>query len=91
MQPKAAEATPAPEASSSSAPGPTEYPEASVSAQKTTELGDLLELTYDKLNTEAIIDSVKDDGAGAIATFIGTTRNSFQGKFTRDPTASDSC
>ena len=26
------------------------------------------------------MNTVKDDGAGAIATFIGTTRNSFQGK-----------
>jgi molybdopterin synthase catalytic subunit len=37
-------------------------------------------LTYYRLNTESIIDAVQDDGAGAIATFIGTTRNSFKGK-----------
>ena len=36
-------------------------------------------LTYDKLDSEAIIQSVQDDTAGAIAVFIGTTRNSFQG------------
>lgn len=36
-------------------------------------------LTYDKLDSEAIIRSVRDDAAGAIAAFIGTTRNSFQG------------
>ena len=36
-------------------------------------------LTYDKLDSEAIIRSVQDDTAGAIAVFIGTTRNSFQG------------
>lgn len=36
-------------------------------------------LTYDKLDSEAIIQSVQDDAAGAIAVFIGTTRNSFQG------------
>lgn len=58
----------------------TGYPEASVAAKKTTSLGDTLELTYEKLNTEAITATVKDDGAGAIAVFIGTTRDSFQGK-----------
>ena len=36
-------------------------------------------LTYDKLDSEAIIRSAQDDTAGAIAVFIGTTRNSFQG------------
>ena len=36
-------------------------------------------LTYDKLDSEGIIRSVQDDTAGAIAVFIGTTRNSFQG------------
>jgi hypothetical protein len=36
-------------------------------------------LTYDKLDSGAIIQSVQDDAAGAIAVFIGTTRNSFQG------------
>ena len=36
-------------------------------------------LTYDKLDSEAITRSVQDDTAGAIAVFIGTTRNSFQG------------
>ncbi|KAH7925212.1 molybdenum cofactor synthesis 2 [Leucogyrophana mollusca] len=37
-------------------------------------------LTYNPLNTEEIIRSVQDDGAGATAVFIGTTRNSFKGK-----------
>jgi hypothetical protein len=32
------------------------------------------------LDTESIVNTVKDDGAGAIATFIGTTRDSFQGE-----------
>ena len=36
-------------------------------------------LTYDKLDSGTIIQSVQDDTAGAIAVFIGTTRNSFQG------------
>ena len=62
----------------------TGYPEASVAAKTTTSLGDTLELTYEKLNTEAITATVKDDGAGAIAVFIGTTRDSFQGKLHHD-------
>ena len=37
-------------------------------------------LTYEKLDTQAIIQSVADDGAGATAVFIGTTRNSFKGE-----------
>ncbi|KAH7916563.1 Molybdopterin biosynthesis MoaE [Hygrophoropsis aurantiaca] len=37
-------------------------------------------LTYNPLNTNDIIQSVQNDGAGAIAVFIGTTRNSFKGK-----------
>ena len=36
-------------------------------------------LTYDKLESEVIIQSVQDYTAGATAVFIGTTRNSFQG------------
>ena len=36
-------------------------------------------LTFDKLDSEAVIQSVQDDTAGATAVFIGTTRNSFQG------------
>jgi hypothetical protein len=66
-----------------SAKSQTGYPEASVSAKETTSLGDTLELTYEKLDTEAITATVKDDGAGAIAVFIGTTRDSFQGERTR--------
>lgn len=72
-------APPNAQAESSSSNPTSEYPEASVSATQSTELGDTLALTYDKLDTEAIVASVKDDGAGAIATFIGTTRNTFQG------------
>ncbi|KLO17064.1 molybdenum cofactor synthesis 2, partial [Schizopora paradoxa] len=37
-------------------------------------------LSYEPLDTQNIIKSVGDDAAGAIAVFIGTTRNSFQGK-----------
>ncbi|TFK30312.1 molybdenum cofactor synthesis 2 [Coprinopsis marcescibilis] len=37
-------------------------------------------ITYSKLDVEKILSTVKDDGSGAIVTFIGTTRNSFQGK-----------
>jgi len=39
-----------------------------------------LVLTY-RLDPETIIRSAQDDTAGAIAMFIGTTRNSFQGAF----------
>ncbi|KAG1749942.1 Molybdopterin biosynthesis MoaE, partial [Suillus paluster] len=37
-------------------------------------------LTYKSLEVDEIIKSVSDDGAGATAVFIGTTRNSYQGK-----------
>ncbi|KAI1788746.1 molybdenum cofactor synthesis 2 [Ganoderma leucocontextum] len=37
-------------------------------------------LTYEKLDTQTILQSVSDDGAGATAVFIGTTRNSFKGR-----------
>jgi len=53
-------------------------PPASVAAKLQIPEGTFV-LTYDKLDSEAIIRSVQDDTAGAIAAFIGTTRNSFQG------------
>jgi len=37
-------------------------------------------LTYRTLDVPTIISSVQYDAAGAVAVFIGTTRNSFQGK-----------
>ncbi|GLB36104.1 putative molybdenum cofactor synthesis [Lyophyllum shimeji] len=37
-------------------------------------------LTYTPLDVQGIINSVRDDSAGATAVFIGTTRNSFKGK-----------
>lgn len=43
--------------------------------------GGICVLTHEHLDTNRIIDSVKDDGAGAIAVFIGTTRNSFKGRY----------
>ncbi|CAG8454635.1 4320_t:CDS:2 [Ambispora leptoticha] len=39
-----------------------------------------VKLTNDPLNIQEIINLVKDDGAGAISTFSGTTRNIFQEK-----------
>lgn len=39
------------------------------------------ELTYDSLDTQTIIDSVRAPEAGALAIFIGTTRNSFKGAY----------
>lgn len=41
-------------------------------------------LSYDALDVQTIIQSVADDGAGATAVFIGTTRNSFKGKYAHD-------
>lgn len=57
---------------------PSLDPPASVAAKLEIPEGKFV-LTYDKLDSEAIIQSVRDDTAGAIAVFIGTTRNSFQG------------
>ncbi|KIY64224.1 molybdenum cofactor synthesis 2 [Cylindrobasidium torrendii FP15055 ss-10] len=54
-------------------------PKASVSATLDTTVGRCA-ISLEPLDTKKIIDSVGDDGAGAIAVFIGTTRNSFQGK-----------
>ncbi|KAG8690419.1 Molybdopterin synthase catalytic subunit [Ceratobasidium sp. 395] len=42
--------------------------------------GDIFSLTYDPLDTSAIMDSVRDDSAGALAVFVGTTRDNFNGK-----------
>lgn len=36
-------------------------------------------ITYEPLNTDEIVRLVGDGSAGAIAVFIGTTRNSFKG------------
>ncbi|TFK57059.1 MoaE-domain-containing protein [Heliocybe sulcata] len=52
---------------------------ASVDARHGTELG-VAVLTHQPLNNQEIVASVADDGAGATAVFIGTTRNSFKGK-----------
>ncbi|KAH9950399.1 molybdenum cofactor synthesis 2 [Amylocystis lapponica] len=54
-------------------------PPASVDARLEISEG-ICVLTHDALNVAEIIRSVGDDRAGAIATFIGTTRNSFKGK-----------
>jgi len=58
--------------------GPSLNPPASVAIKLEIPEGTFV-LTYHKLDSEAIIRSVQDDTAGAIAVFIGTTRNSFQG------------
>ncbi|KAF4572963.1 Molybdenum cofactor synthesis 2 [Pleurotus pulmonarius] len=42
--------------------------------------GGICALSYEELNSAQIIKSVGDDAAGAVAVFIGTTRNSFGGK-----------
>ncbi len=40
----------------------------------------LVELSADPLSLERYVAAVADDGAGAIATFIGVTRDTFQGR-----------
>ncbi|KAL4421459.1 hypothetical protein ABPG75_010750 [Micractinium tetrahymenae] len=40
------------------------------------------EVTPDPLHLQRLVELVVDDGAGAFATFTGTTRNTFQGKKT---------
>ncbi|RKU43245.1 Molybdopterin synthase catalytic subunit [Coniochaeta pulveracea] len=42
--------------------------------------GCFVALTFDHLNLQAIMDRVKDPGAGAIVLFAGTTRDNFAGK-----------
>lgn len=54
------------------------YPDTSIAARQDWEGGSCV-LTYEPLDTDAIIRSVRDDNAGATAVFIGTTRNSFKG------------
>jgi len=54
-------------------------PEVSVEASLDTPRAKCV-LTYKPLDVQNIIASVQDPSAGAIATFIGTTRNSFRGK-----------
>ena len=51
---------------------------ASVAAKLETPAG-LCELTYEQLDSQVIIDYVRSPEAGALAIFIGTTRNSFKG------------
>jgi molybdopterin synthase catalytic subunit len=41
---------------------------------------DFIKITTEKLNLENIVDLVGMPEAGAIATFVGTTRNHFEGK-----------
>lgn len=53
-------------------------PLASASASLTLPEAECI-LTYDPLDASKIITSVQDDGAGATAVFIGTTRDSFKG------------
>ena len=55
------------------------WPAASIAASEETSEG-IAVLTYDDLKVQQIISSVSDDGAGATAVFIGTTRDSFRGR-----------
>ncbi|KAJ3164730.1 hypothetical protein HDU88_005166 [Geranomyces variabilis] len=49
----------------------------SVASNATTNRNHHVELTTEPLNLTALVDFVRSDEAGAIATFSGTTRNSF--------------
>ena len=40
----------------------------------------LVEVTSQKLQLSSYVDFVQDDSAGAVATFSGVTRNTFEGK-----------
>ena len=40
----------------------------------------MIELTYDVLNPERVTALVRNDTNGAVVTFLGTTRNNFQGR-----------
>jgi molybdopterin synthase catalytic subunit len=42
---------------------------------------DFVKITPEPLILQDIVDLVKDDSAGAITTFSGTTRNTFEGIF----------
>ncbi|GAB1525389.1 molybdenum cofactor biosynthesis protein [Rhizoctonia solani] len=42
--------------------------------------GDSFALSHTSLNINNIMDSVRDNGAGALAVFVGTTRDNFNGK-----------
>ena len=53
-----------------------------VVSEKTSELGDIVLLTYESLNTGELIARIDNKGGsfGAISTFVGVTRSHFQGK-----------
>jgi molybdopterin synthase catalytic subunit len=40
----------------------------------------MIEITHDPLNPEQITNQVRRDGNGAVVTFLGTTRDNFEGK-----------
>lgn len=40
----------------------------------------MIEITHEPLDPERITDQVRRDSNGAVVTFLGTTRNSFEGK-----------
>mmetsp|Transcript_25076 Transcript_25076/g.63031 ORF Transcript_25076/g.63031 Transcript_25076/m.63031 type:complete len:153 (-) Transcript_25076:90-548(-) len=44
------------------------------------ECKDIVQVTHGPIDVAAMTDSVSADRAGAVSTFLGTTRNTFQGK-----------
>ena len=59
---------------------PNQHPSASPIRFHDVESGDVCELTYEPIDIELTVDIVRDDTAGAIVTFIGTTRDTFEGR-----------
>lgn len=51
-----------------------------MSSQSSSQGNCFAEVTENELDIQQYIDGVADPGAGAIASFLGVTRNSFQGK-----------
>lgn len=50
------------------------------STHTVAEGGDLVQISYAPLDAKEYIAAVQDDGAGGISVFIGTTRDTFEGK-----------
>lgn len=51
---------------------------ASIADKLVSELGDIAELTFEKIDVAEVSSRVKSDQAGAVVVFEGTTRDTFQ-------------
>ncbi|HJQ97142.1 MAG TPA: molybdenum cofactor biosynthesis protein MoaE [Candidatus Polarisedimenticolaceae bacterium] len=45
-----------------------------------SETGDIAQVTTEVLQTQRLMDAVRDDGCGAVAAFVGVVRNEHQGR-----------